>query len=299
MSKVKILCTSTGSIAFAPERYRALDIETIQIHMTFEGKEYLEGEMDPVWFYSRLAEMEDPKNNLPKSALPSPAEIAAHFERAIAEGYDTVLAFIISTGLGGTFNAVSMVAKDYEDRLRIHVIDTKVAAFSEGLHAIRAAQMLKEGKTVDEILAETAWAIRHQEFLGMDARLDYLIYNGRLKGAKAFMGQMFKICPLLHFDENGEIVAIESIRTPKKTLHRLCEVMKERIGDRDPADYILYRVYTGPTYLAVLKEIEPKFGICANHEDVMMSPVSGCHNGPWLAGYGLYRIRREDEAIDG
>ena len=52
--------------------------------------------------------------------------------------------------------------------------------------------------------------MKRQQFIGVDGKLDYLIYNGRLKGGKAFMGQMLNICPVVHFD-NGEIVALESV----------------------------------------------------------------------------------------
>ena len=299
MSKVKIICTSTGALAYAPERYRKYDIGTLQIHMSFQGKEYLEGDVDPVWFYNELEKLEDPKNNLPKTALPSPLEISALFDEAIAAGYDEILIFTISTGLGGTYNAVCMVAKEYEEKIKIHVINTRIMAFSEGIHAIRAAQMLEAGYTTEQIIAETEWAIRHQDFLGVDAKLDYLIYNGRLKGAKAFMGQMLKICPVLQFSKEGEVCAMESVRTPKKAVARSVELMKQLVGDRDPKDYLLFHVYTGPSLLDTMKEIEEKAGFSTNHEDVIMTPASGCHNGPWLAGYGLYRIRREDEDING
>lgn len=298
MSKVKVICTSTGALKFAPERYKKYDIGTLQIHMTFRGVEYLEGDMDPIWFYNELEKLENPKNNLPKTALPSPTEISTLFDEAIADGYDEIMIFTISTGLGGTYNAVKMVANEYKDKIKIHVINTKVAAFSEGIHAIRAAQLLEKGLSTEEVLREIEWGIKNQEFIGVDGKLDYLIYNGRLKGAKAFMGQMLKICPVLRFNKDGEIVAIESVRTPKKALARACEITKELIGDRAPEDYILYHVFTGPSLLETLKEIEPKYGVSTNHEDVIMSPASGCHNGPWLAGYGLYRIRRDDEALD-
>lgn len=300
MSKVKVICTSTGAISFLPERYKKYDIGTLQIHMIFKGVEYLEGEMDPVKFYEELELLEDPKNNLPTTALPSSEEITALFDGVVADGYDEMLIFTLSSGLGGTYNAVRLFAEEYmkTHAVKIHVVDTRAAAFPEGIHAIRAAQLLDRGYTVEEILAETDWAIRHQEFIGIDAKLDYLIYNGRLKGAKAFLGQMMKICPVLRFNREGEIVAVESVRTPKKALVRVCELLKEILGDRDPEDYVLYHVYTGPSYLSVLKELEEKAGISVNHEDVIMSPVSGCHNGPWLAGYGLYRIRRDDEPIN-
>ena len=298
MSKIRIMCTSTGCIEYAPERYGKLDIDIIRIHMTFKGREYLEGpELDPVKFYEELEVLEDPRNNLPKTAMPTVSEIAAHFDKAIEEGYDEVIVFSLSLGLGGTCNEIRLVAKDYEDRLKIHIIDTKTAAFLEGMHAIRAAEMLAEGYDAERIIKETEWAIEHQQFYGVDAKLDYLIYNGRLKGAKAFMGQMLKICPVVRFDKDGMLGAVESVRTPKKALARMCEYMLEHIGDRSPEDYILFHIYTGPSLLEDLKVVEAKYGIEVNHEAMIVSPVSGCHNGPWLAGYCLYLKRREDEAL--
>ena len=147
-------------------------------------------------------------------------------------------------------------------------------------------------------MKEIAWMMRHQVFIGVDGKLDYLIYNGRLKGGKAFMGKMLSICPVVHFNPEGEIVALESVRTPRKALSRTCDILKEKIGDRSPEDYLLWHVYTGPSLLETLKELEEKHGVKTNHEDVIMSPVSGCHNGPWLAGYGMVFLRRPDEPLD-
>ena len=299
MSKIKIMCTSTGCIEYAPERYRELGIDIIRIHIFFEGKDYLEGiGLDPVDFYNQLEKLENPKNNLPKTGMPAPLEIAAHFDRAVEEGYDEAIVYSISTGLGGTYNEICVVAKDYADKIKIHVVDTKITCFGEGLLAIKAAEWAKAGKSSEEILKETAWMMKHQVFMGVDAKLDYLIYNGRLKGGKAFMGQMLNICPVVHFNENGECVALESVRTPKKALARTCELIKEKIGDRSPEDYLLWHVYTGPSQIKTLREIEGKHRVQTNHESVIMSPVSGCHNGPWLAGYGLAFLRREDEPLE-
>ena len=299
MSKIKILCTSTGCIEYAPERYRTLGIGIIRVHLYFEGKEYLEGlDLDPVDFYERLEKLEDPKNKLPKTGKPTVAEIREHFDKAVEEGYDEIIAYAISSYLGGTYNEICLVARDYADKIKIHVVDTKITCFCEGLLAIKAAELAAKGESSERILKETAWMMARQQFLGIDAKLDYLIYNGRLKGGKAFMGQMLKICPVVHFNREGECEAMESVRTQKKALMRTCEIIKEKIGDRSPEDYLLWHVYTGTTVLEVLKEIEQKYDIKTNHEAVIMSPVSGAHNGPWLAGYGLAFLRREDEPLD-
>ncbi len=299
MSKIKIMCTSTGCIEYAPERYRNMDIEIIRVQVYWGGKEYREGiGLDPVEFYNELETIEDPKSNLPHTDMPKSEDILAAYDKAVEEGYDEAIVFAISSGLGGTYNKLSLLAKDYEDKIKIHVVDTEITTFSEGMLAVKAKEFADRGMSSEEILKEVEWMKRHQEFMGVDGKLDYLIYNGRLKGGKALMGQLLNICPVIHF-EKGEIVPLESVRTQKKALSRTCEIIKEKIGNRDPKDYMLWHVYTGTSLLDKLLEIEKKYGIETNHEAVIMSPVSGCHNGPWLAGYGLLFLRRDDEPLEG
>ena len=299
MSKRLVACTSTGCIEFAPERYRNLGIEIIRVHMFFNGKEYLEGpDFDPVQFYKDLENLKDPKNNLPKTGIPTPEEIKNFYEKAIENGYDEVIVIAISSGLGGTYNVIRLIGEDYKDKLKITVIDSKITSFVEGLLAIKAKELVDKGVDTETIVKEIKWMMARQEFLGIDGKLDYLIYNGRLKGSKAFLGKLINICPVIHFDRNGEITPLASIRTPKKALMKTCETLKEIIGDRDEKDYILFHVYTGDSLVKDLEEIEKDYGIKCNHEPVIMSPVSGCHNGPWLAGYGLTFIRREDEPLE-
>ena len=297
--KTKVFCTSTGCLEYAPKRYQEMGIGIIRIHVLFEGKEYLEGiGLDPVEFYEKLEKLEDPKNNLPKTAMPTRTEIQEHFDRAIAEGYDEAIVIAISSAMGGTYNLIRMIGEEYADRLKVTVIDSKITCFGEGLLAVKAQEMVNAGVPTETIVKEIAWMMQHQEFVGVDGKLDYLIYNGRLKGGKAFFGKMLSICPVVHFTKEGEIVALCSVRTQKKALHKTCEVLKELIGDRKPEDYLLWHVYTGPSLLETLKGIEGEYGIECNHEPVIMSPVSGCHNGPWLAGYGLLFLRREDEPLE-
>ena len=298
--KRKVMCTSTGCIEYAPERYQKYDIDIIRIHVHFKGNEYLEGpDLDPVAFYNELEVLEDPKKNLPYTSMPTREEIMGHFERAYADGYREVIVIALSAYLGGTCNLIRLVGEEFADRLKITVIDSKIACFGEGLLAIKAAQLIEQDVPTETILKELQWMIVHQEFLGVDGKLDYLIYNGRLKGGKALMGKMLSICPVVHFTHEGELCALQSVRTQKKALHRTCEILKEMIGDRDPKDYLLWHVYTGTSLLDQLKEIEKDYGIEINHEAVIVSPVSGSHNGPWLAGYGLALLRREDEALEG
>ncbi|MBO5287190.1 MAG: DegV family protein [Clostridia bacterium] len=298
-NKRKVLCTSTGCIEYAPERYKKHNIGIIRIHFHFKGNEYLEGlDLDPVAFYKELETMKDPKSNLPYTSMPTREELMEHFDNAYNEGYNELIIIALSSYLGGTYNFIRLVAEEYKEKLKITVIDSKIACFGEGLLAIKAAEMIEAGVDTDTIVKEIHWMMKRQEFIGVDGKLDYLIYNGRLKGGKALMGKMLNICPVIHFTHEGEICSLQSVRTPKKALMRTCEIIKEIIGDRDPKDYLLWHMYTGTSLLEQLVEIEKSYGIETNHESVIVSPVSGSHNGPWLAGYGLLFLRREDEPLE-
>ena len=298
--RTKVLCTSTGCLDYAPKRYlEEHDIGIIRVRVLFNGKEMLEGlDLDPVEFYQQLETLEDTKNNLPKTAMPSRVEIQEHFDKAIADGYDEIIVVSISSGLGGTPNLIRLTAEDYKDKIKITVIDTKITCFNEGYIAIMVSEMVKKGIPTETIIKEVEWVKRRQQLIGVDGKLDYLIYNGRLKGGKAFLGKMLSICPVVAFNRNGEIEPLCSVRTQKKALAKSCEIIKEKIGDRSPEDYLLLHVYTGRSLVDKLVEIEKDFGIKCNHESVIMSPVSGCHNGPWLAGYIYIPKRRADEPID-
>ncbi len=299
--KRKVFCTSTGCLEYAPKRYLdEHDIGIFRVRVLFKGKEYLEGvDLDPVQFYEELETYKnDIKNNLPKTAMPSREEIESAFNKCIEEGYDEIFVVAISSGLGGTYNLIRLIGDEYASKIKINVIDARITSFGEGLLAVKISEMIKKDLSTEQILNEVEWMKARQQLIGIDGKLDYLIYNGRLKGGKAFFGKMFSICPVVHFNTDGECESMCTVRTQKKALARACEIMKEIIGDRKSEDYILFHIYTGPSVLKELVEIEKNYGIECNHEPVIMSPVSGSHNGPWLAAYGYLPLRREDEPLE-
>lgn len=299
-NKRLVMCTSTGCIEYAPERYHNLGIDIVRIHLFFKDKEYLEGlDLDPVDLYKQMENTKEVKDNLPHTDMPTYDEMRAHFDKAISDGYNEVICISLSSGLGGTYNFIKLVAKEYEDKLKITVIDARVTCFIEGYMAIKAKELVDKGVPTETIVKEIEWIKAHNEFIGLDEKLDYLIYNGRLKGGKAYMGKLINIVPVLHFEKGGTLVPLFNAVGSKKAMKKTCELLKnEVIKDRKPEDYLLMHVYTGSSTVEKLKVIEKEYGIEMTHEDVIMSPVSGIHNGPWLAGYLYIPVRREDEPLE-
>lgn len=299
MSKIKIICTSTGCLEYAPERYHKSDIDFIRVHVHFKGNEYLEGpDLNPDEFYKALENVQDVKNDLPHTSIPTSEEIKAVFEKALKEGYEEVIVIVLSAYLGGTWNFIRLNAEDYRDKFKsITVVDAKVTCFQEGLLAIKAHELAEQGKDVPAILQEIEWMKERQEFIGCAARLDYMILNGRLKGGKAYFGKLMNICPVIHFNHQGELTPLANAMGMNKALQKAQETVLECVGDRDPKDYTLLRLYTGKTMSEKQMKWEEKTGLKVNHEDVVMTPVTGCHVGPWCVGYAYTPIRRDDEPL--
>jgi len=299
MNKRIVCCTSTGCLKYAPERYRNLDIEQFHIIVNYNDKDYYEGlDLDPIDFFKTLEVIENPKDHLPHSAIPPIEAIKLKFESIIERGYDEAIIITLSSYLGGTYNTIKLVSEDYKDKLKVTMIDAKTTCFGEGLLAVQAKKLVDKGVDTLTIVKELNWSINHQEFIGTCERLDYLIYNGRLKGGKAFVGKLLKICPVMHFNRDGVLEAFKESVGIKKATEEVLNEVKSKIKDRDPKDYYLWHNYTGENTLDYLKEVEKDYGIVCNHEDVIISPVTGCHTGPFLAGYQLFMIRREDEPLE-
>ncbi len=298
MSKTLVVGTSSGALYLAPERYQDKDIKIISLGLIFKGEEFAEDKVDAKAFYDELETLKNPKENLPRSSMAKADDIRTVYQEAVDNGYEEVLVVCLSSYLSGTFSLFQTVAKEFEGKIKITVYDSKICSFPEGYLCHLAKKLVDKGVPTEEIVKELDWVRKTQQFIGVDAKLDYLIYNGRLKGGKAFMGKMLNICPLVGFDRDGVLGSIRTVRTPKKALHELCKEIVQLIGDRKSEDYILYHIYTGESILDTLKEIEGEYGIKVNHEQVMMTPGPGSSNGPWLAGYGLSFIRKDSEPLE-
>ncbi len=300
MPKIKVVCTSTGCLEYSDPRYEEIrkQIDIIRVHMFFQGQEYLEGiGFNPEDFYKIMEKVDDVKGNLPHTGIPQTGEIAAVFEKAIEEGYEKVLVIALSSYLGGTWNAIRLVAEDYQDKIQIVTVDAKITCFQEGLMAIMAQEMVNAGKDIPEILQEIEWRKAHQEFIGVAGRLDYMVLNGRLKGGAAFFGPLLHVCPIVHFDHNGVLGSMATAMGTTRAIMKMDEELVKIIGDRKPEDYILYRGYTGKSLQPQQMKLEGKYGIVTNHPDCIMSCVTGIHVGPWVISYNYTPIRRPDEEL--
>lgn len=281
MRKAIICSTSTGGLDYYDKEH---NIEIVRIKLLIGDKEYLDGvDIKAEEFYMMLRNNKGP---LPKTSQPSVGEMMEFYNGLYERGYTDVFLTTISAELSGTYNSAVQAAKELEDKMNIRVFDTKTVTFSEGMFALKAEEMLNEGKTFDQIEEVlTRMRKRNTIFFAVDS-LEYLVKNGRLSGAAGFMGKMLKIKPILQVQETGKIVAIEKIRTIKKALSLITNKIEAYTNGRP---YDAHIIYTGnPSlqdhFLEVLKE---ELGL----ENLYMAPstpVVGGHVGPDVIGIGIF-----------
>ena len=221
MNKIAVISTSTASLDYVKTNYDNLRILRMKIILNDETfNDFVE--ITASDFYKRL---DEDKSLVPSSSMPSIGELFIMLEELEKEGYEDVIITTISSQLSGTYNVCLMAKNQYEGDMNIHVIDTRNAAITEGFLSLEALRLIKEGLSAEKIVKyiENLRTKRKQYFMVDNLRL--FVANGRLSGASGFMGSMFKIKPILEVNTEGKIVPFMKIRTQKKALTEMVNLV--------------------------------------------------------------------------
>ncbi len=282
MGKRIVCCTSTGCLDYFKSDY---DIRMIRIKLEMDGEYYADGsEMPADKFYATI---QANKDLVPKTTQTPVGELVDFFNALYDEGYDQVFVCTISAKMSGTINSIDTAASILAEKMTIVSYDTKTVCFNEGIFALRAAQLVEEGKSFDEIKDELDWMSEHNMIMFAVENLNYLIKNGRLSNAAGLMANLFQIKPLLEVQPDGEIRAVKKIRTIQLALEEVVRATQEYIKGHN---YWMYIVYTTNERVPFLREkISKMLDIDGNSLiAVPCSPVVGCHVGYGALGLGVF-----------
>jgi len=148
--------------------------------------------MDPDDFYRKLVES-DP---LPTTAAPGPGEFAKVYREIAASG-DEIVVVTLSAKLSATFGAAERAIEEADLRGRVSVVDSTYATIAEGYVALSAARAAASGESRDDVVRAATETIPRVGFLAAFDTLEYLRRGGRIGAAKAFLGSVLKIHPLI------------------------------------------------------------------------------------------------------
>ena len=174
-----------------------------------------------------------------KTSMVNPATAAAFFERALAQG-DDVLYVGMSGGISGTAHAAALAAEELREKYphaKIMTIDTYAASLGEGLQVLEAAELLRAGRSFEEVGDRILARRPHMcQFFTVDD-LAYLKRGGRISSATALIGTVLSIKPILRGDETGHIVSCGKVRGMKRAYQELANYYDGRALDKSAVSY--------------------------------------------------------------
>ena len=223
-----------------------------------------------------------------KTSMVNPATAAAFFERALAQG-DDVLYVGMSGGISGTAHAAALAAEELREKYphaKIMTIDTYAASLGEGLQVLEAAELLRAGRSFEEVGDRILARRPHMcQFFTVDD-LNYLKRGGRISGAAALVGSVLGIKPILRGDETGHIVSCGKVRGNKKAYAELADYFDKRALDKTARIVIAHADNReGTDYLLGLLRERGFTGECL---EVYYEPVTGAHVGPGTVALFFY-----------
>jgi len=271
---IRILVDSTADIP--RDRAKSLGIETVPLMVLFGNETYRDGvDLDGPAFYRKLVA----SAQAPTTSTPPPALFEEAYQRLIGEGATGILSLHLASALSATYSvakgAAELVSRD--TGVPIELVDSQTVSAGFGLPAEIVAREAREGKTLAELKTHAESLCRRAYVIAVLDTLEYLQRGGRIGRARAMVGTLLSVKPLIAVRE-GQVVPLENVRTRSKAQERIGQLVGQlgelealSIVQADPAsgselDAIVKRVWHGPIVFSTL------------------GPVVGTHAGPGAAG---------------
>src|SRR5574344_75336 len=141
MSKIAIMTDVNAGldyIGYDPK------IPTLRSIINFGDEHFVDGiEIKADKFYERLVK----DKQIPSTSAPTLGDAMEVLNQFVKEGYTDAIMYSISYQLSSIGQMVETLKEEYEDKIKIHVVDTKTAAYLQGYLAVTAKEMTKQGKS--------------------------------------------------------------------------------------------------------------------------------------------------------
>ena len=275
MSKVAIV---TDSTAYVPQKLVEQYQITVLPQVLIWGDETFRDGVDilPVEFYTRL----EKATVMPSTSQVTPAEFEKAFRELLAQGHE-ILVITISSLLSGTMDS-AVQAKAALPGQPIELFDSLTTSMAMGFQVLTAARAAADGANLAECRAVAEAAREHTGMVVTVETLEFLHRGGRIGGGQRFLATALNIKPILELT-GGRLEGIEKVRTRRKALSRLVELVGERTGGQKPLRVACLHANSRQDAEYLLEQVKSTYQVIEGMvTDV--SPVIGTHAGPGTVG---------------
>lgn len=280
MSAVHLVADSTCDISTTEAAKLGLAIVPLKVII---GEEvFADGvDIDPATLYARMRS----STVAPRTSQPTPAEFEAVFREVGADGAPIVCT-TISAAMSGTHGS-AVAARTAVPDLDIRLIDTGSVGpgHQQVVEALIAAAAGGAGAAQLEELAATIRSTQRLVFTVES--LEYLRRGGRIGGARALLGSILNIKPILEV-RDGAVEPLDRVRTFRKALDRLLEeVAASAAAWGGRASVLVTHADKAEAAAQIALRAADIAGEPVRLIDV--GPVIGCHGGPGAVGIAFHR----------
>lgn len=266
---VKIVTDSTSDLS--PQVARELGITVVPVYVRFGERVYRDGvDISEDEFYQKL--VESPIH--PATSQPSPADFADVYKKLSREA-DEIVSIQVTSKLSGTYNSALQGRELVKTGCRIEVVDSLSVTMGLGLIAMAAARLAEAGESLPVVMEEIRQCIPRIRLLGVFDTLKYLLRSGRIGKAKALLGSVLNVKPLLTM-RDGELLPAGLARTRSKGIERLFDLVKNALNIQELA--IVHS--TTPDEAGSLRERVASIFDRGRIHVARLGPALGVHGGP-------------------
>ncbi len=277
MPGVRIVCDSTADL----ERdFREVHgVRVVPLKVIFGDEVFEDGEtIQAADFYARMRA----SAVHPRTSQPTPAEFEEVF-RDVGRDGSTIVCTTISANLSGTYTSAVQARAALPDQ-DIRVIDTRSVAVGHNAVVHEAAAAATSGGDAAAVEAAVHRVIDTQQLLFTVETLEYLRRGGRIGGARALLGSMLDIKPILEI-RDGVIEPVDRVRTYQRALDHIAKAVRTASREWGGADVVVGHGDHEAVASALVEKMRP----WVTPGDVILvdvGPVIGCHSGPGAIGVG-------------
>lgn len=275
---IKLISDSTSDLS--RELLEKYDISILPLHIRLGEKEYEDSvNITPDEIY----QWSDENKATPKTAAPSLTEAVEVF-RPFVEAGDEIIAFSISSQMSASNNVMRLAAEELEAEDKIHVIDSENLSTGIGLLIVEAAEMIREGKNVDEIvktLEELKPRVRASFVVDT---LTYLHRGGRCNAVAALAGGVLQLHPRIEV-EGGKMDAGKKYRGKMKSvILSYVKDMEEELRQAKPEHVFLTHSGCTPEILQSVQTYLEELQVFKEIHLTRAGGVISSHCGPGTLG---------------
>jgi DegV family protein with EDD domain len=275
MTKVALVTDSTASI---PQEYvERYNIRVAPQILIWGDETYRDGvDIQPSEFFERL----DTAKVMPTTSQASPQSFQEIYQELLEQDC-SILTIVLSEELSGTLVSARQ-ARDNFPGAPIEIIDSRTTAMAMGYIVLMAARAAEEGATLEQCKAIAEKARDNTGVIFTVNTLEFLHRGGRIGGGARLLGTALNLKPILEVT-GGRVEAVERIRTRKKSLNRVIDLVEQRIAGRQPVHMATLHANAPEAAQQLLDEANQRFNAV---ESLLteVSPVVGNHAGPGTVG---------------